>query len=118
VVHVTVARWNLARHCSPTTSVLEKEGAVYAAPVSVTIDPGKEDEAQKMLTDQIVPMVKASTGFVAGYWLQPQDGKGWSVVIFDTEENARAAAPPAGQRLPGAPAIVDYVQFREVIASA
>ena len=91
---------------------------MYAALVSVTIDDGKEDEARKMLHDVILPMVKGSQGFVAGYWLAPQGNKGWSVTLFDTEEHAKAAAPPAGQRPQGAPVMVDHVEFREVIESA
>ena len=91
---------------------------MHAVLVSVTIDPGKEDEARQMLNEQIVPMVKASPGFVAGYWLEPKDNKGWSTVLFDTEEHARAAAPPTGSRPEGAPVVVDYVEFREVVASA
>jgi hypothetical protein len=91
---------------------------MYAALVSVTIDNGKEDEARKMLSEAVLPMVKGSTGFVAGYWFAPVANKGWSVVLFDTEENAKAAAPPPGQRPPGAPVVVDHVEFREVIESA
>jgi hypothetical protein len=91
--------------------------AMHAAFVTVTIDPGKEAEAQAMLTSQVVPMVKESAGLIAGYWAEPQDGKGLSVVVFDTEEHARAAAPPAGMRPPGAAVVVDSVEFREVIAS-
>jgi heme-degrading monooxygenase HmoA len=91
---------------------------MHAALVSVTIDPGKEDEARAMLASQIVPMVKQSDGFVAGYWTEPRDGKGFSVVVFDSEEHAKAAAPPAGMRPPGAPVVVDTVEFREVIATA
>ena len=91
---------------------------MYAALVSVTIDAGKEDEARKLLAEQVVPGVQASPGFVAGYWMAPRDDKGWSVVVFDTEENARAAAPPAGSSPGGAPVTVDHVEFREVIASA
>lgn len=91
---------------------------MYAALVTVTIDPGKEDEAQAMLKSQVVPMVKGSAGFVAGYWTEPRDGKGFSIVVFDSEENAKAAAPPAGVRPPGAPVVVETVEFREVSASA
>ena len=90
---------------------------MYAALVSVTIDSGKEAEARKLLAEQIVPGVASTPGFVAGYWMAPKDDKGWSVVVFDTEEHARAAAPPPGAR-PEAPVVVDHVEFREVIASA
>jgi hypothetical protein len=31
-------------------------------------------------------------GAKAGYWLAPQDGRGLAVVVFDTEDEARAAA--------------------------
>ena len=91
---------------------------MYAAFVTVTIDPGKEAEARELLTSQVVPTVKQSEGLIAGYWGEPVDGRGLSVVVFDTEEHARAAAPPAGMRPPGAPVVVESVDFREVIASA
>jgi len=55
-------------------------------------------------------MVKQSDGFLAGYWTEPHDGKGFSVVLFDTEENARASAPPAGTRPPGAPVVVGHIE--------
>ena len=91
---------------------------MYAAFVTVTIDPGKEAEAKELLTSQIVPMVKQSEGLIAGYWGEPVDGRGLSIVVFDTEAHARAAAPPAGTRPPGSPVVVDTVEFREVIATA
>ena len=61
-------------------------------------------------------------GAKAGYWLAPQNGRGLSVVVFETEDEARAAAarievgkPP----MPDAPAgvTVKTVEVREVIAS-
>lgn len=105
-------------HLAGCASLVEKEPAMYAAFVTVTIDPGKDAEAQAMLASQVVPMVKQSEGLIAGYWGEPLDGKGLSVVIFDTEEHARAAAPPAGMRPPGSPVVVDTVDFREIIATA
>jgi hypothetical protein len=95
-----------------------EEEIMYAALVSVTIDEGKESEAKQMLKDVVIPMVKGSAGFVAGYWLEPRGDKGWSIALFDTEDHARAGAPPAGARPAGAPVVVDQVDFREVIASA
>lgn len=92
---------------------------MYAVLVNVTIDAGKEDEAERSLNDQLLPMLKSSPGFVAGYWLAPEGNTGWSIVVFDTEENARAVAPPIGSRPPGdVPVTIDQVEFREVIASA
>ena len=75
---------------------------MHAALVTVTIEPAQLDQAQQALTEEIVPMVSASPGFVAGYWLEPSDGKGMSLAVFDTEEHARQAAPPAGASPPPA----------------
>jgi heme-degrading monooxygenase HmoA len=90
---------------------------MYAAMVTVVIDDGKEDEALEGLKSQVVPMVKGMPGFVAGYWVHPQNNKGFSFVVWDTEEHARAAAPPAGTRPPGSLVTVDAVEFVEVAAS-
>ena len=89
---------------------------MIAALVSVSIDPAKADPT--MLTTQVVPMVKAAPGFVAGYWMEPNaKGESIAVVMFDTEEHARAAAPPVGSN-PGPGVIVDSLEFRTVAASA
>jgi len=90
---------------------------MYAALVSVKIDPAKVDEAKSMLQSDVVPMVKAAPGFIAGYWLEPTDGRGYSVVLFETEEQARQTAPPVGAS-PTPAVTVEHVQFQEVIAHA
>jgi quinol monooxygenase YgiN len=91
---------------------------VHAALVTVKIDAGKIDEARQVLETQVVPTVSQSTGFVSGVWLEPQADKGFGVVIFTTEEDARAAVPPVGSRPPGAPVTVESVEILPVIASA
>lgn len=90
---------------------------MYAAVVKVTVDAASQDPANTMLVDQVVPMVKASPGFIAGYWLALDGDKGLSIVIFDTEENALKTAPPAGSS-PGPGVTVDSLEIREVAASA
>lgn len=40
------------------------------------------------------------SGFVAGYWLRPKDGHGLSVVVFESEQAARAADVDQFGRLP------------------
>ena len=90
---------------------------MYAALVSVTIDPDQADTALSMLESQVVPMVKAAPGFIAGYWLQPTDGNGLSFVVFETEDQVRQAAPPAGTS-PTPGVTVGTVEFRQVIAQA
>ena len=59
----------------------------------------------------------ASPGFVAGYWMEPENGEGWSVVLFDSEEHARAAAPEPGSS-PGPGVTIKHVQFAPVVAHA
>ena len=56
------------------------------------------------------------TGFVSAYWLEPVDGVGMSVTVFETREHAEQAVaypvpPPPGVRL-------RTVEIREVHASA
>lgn len=90
---------------------------MYAALVSVKIDPAQADAARSMLEKEVVPMVKAAPGFIAGYWLAPTDGRGYSVVLFETEEQARQTAPPVGAT-PAPGVTVEHAQFQEVIAHA
>ena len=105
-----------AWHHAP--SFVDKESGMHAAITTVSIDAGKETEARALLSSQIVPMVKQAPGFIAGYWTEPKADKGFSVVIFDSEESARAALPAVGFRAPGSPVVIESVEFREVIESA
>jgi hypothetical protein len=88
---------------------------MHAVVVDVTI---KDRElAQGELRDAVVPMVSAVPGFVAGYWIAVSDVRGHSVVVFDSEEAARAAAGQVQeQRRDGVS--IDDVQVGEVIAHA
>jgi hypothetical protein len=67
---------------------------VHAALVTLTIDPDQAAAAANTLVNDILPTVRSAPGFVAGYWLEPADGQGFSIVLFETEEQARDAAPP------------------------
>ncbi len=62
------------------------------------------------------PTVKAQPGFVAGYWIRLDDSHGSSIAVFETEEQARTAAPPIGGGMGGV--TVTGVQFGEVVGSA
>ena len=75
-------------------------------------DPGS---ATSELTEKVVPAVKQAPGFVAGYWTRSDD-TGVSLVVFESEEQANAAA----ERVPsGVPDSVELqgVEVREVVAS-
>jgi hypothetical protein len=64
---------------------------VYAVAVNVTIESGREDEAQESLRANVIPRVKESPGLVAAYFMDPGGGYGYSLLVFDSEENANAA---------------------------
>jgi hypothetical protein len=94
---------------------------MYALVVRVTIH--NADRTREVLNNQVVPQASGAPGFKAGYWTWPTGGgelNGLSMIIFDSEENARAAgdrvsAIAAGNR---DDVTLDGVEVREVVASA
>jgi hypothetical protein len=91
---------------------------MHAIVVTVTIS--DYESARQQLHERVIPAVKQMPGFVAGYWLAPQESKGLSVVVFDSEEHANAMA---SQLRDGAVPVPDAVTFesvdvREVAGSA
>ena len=61
-------------------------------------------------------LVPKAPGFVSAYWLEPIDGIGMSVIVFETKEHAEKAAAYPLPPLPGVtPRTLD---IREVYASA
>ncbi len=90
---------------------------MHAVLVSLTIDPEQAPAAAVALESDILPRVRSAPGFVAGYWLEPVDEQGFSVVLFETEEQAREAAPPISSwAAPGV--VITGVEFRRVAATA
>jgi hypothetical protein len=90
---------------------------MHAALVNMTIDPDQAPAAANALTDRILPAIRSARGFVAGYWLEPVDGQGFSFVVFETEEQARRSAPPVGNW--DAPGVsIDDVDLRRIAAVA
>ncbi len=53
---------------------------------------------------------------MAGYWIRLDDSHGTSIAVFETEEQARAAAPPVGGGMGGV--AITSVAVGEVLASA
>jgi hypothetical protein len=90
---------------------------VHAALVRLTVDPAQAAAAAEALMSDILPEVRSAFGFVAGYWLEPADGQGFSIVLFETEEQAREAAPPVTSWAAPGITITD-VEFRRVAATA
>ena len=89
---------------------------MHAVVVTVKLPAGRSlEEGVKQLESQVLPMVRQNPGVLNGYWLAPPSGdQGLSIVLYDTEENARSAAgsirtPPEVQLL--------SAEVREVVAS-
>ena len=86
----------------------------------VKVDTTREEDARKLLAEIVVPMSKGLPGFKGGHWTREVGGDaGHSMLLFDSEENARAGAariqegPP-----PGAPVSFVSVAVCEVVAEA
>lgn len=85
--------------------------------VVVHVDITDPDGARQALENEVLPMVSSAPGFVAAYWLAPEDGRGTSFVVFDSEEAATAMAERA-RTMTEAPAAVTEARVKEVIAHA
>ena len=86
---------------------------MHAALVHLTIDPAQAPAAAAAFTKDILPKVKGATGLVAGYWVDPADGQGFGFLVFENEEQAVRATPPATKwSTPGV--TIDRVDVRRV----
>jgi hypothetical protein len=72
--------------------------------------------AKRGLNEEILPMMKGAPGFLGAYFVAVDDTHGVSIEVFETEEQARAVAPPEGSEAPGV--TLGTLQFGEVIGSA
>ena len=85
--------------------------------VVVTVQVDNYDEARKTLNERVVPMVSGQPGFVSGVWLAPEEGKGNSIAVFETADQARSMADMVRQVAPSDVTVED-VSVREVAAQA
>jgi hypothetical protein len=89
---------------------------MYAVVETVSIS--DYEKARKVLHDEVIPVVREIPGFVTGHWLAPVGGTGMSVVLFETEADARALADqmPPGRQI-NEYVTVQTVEIREVAGS-
>jgi len=73
-------------------------------------------EAKRGLNEEVIPTMKGAPGFLGAYFVAVDDTRGVSIEVFETEEQARAAAPPEGSEAPGV--TLGTLQFGEVMGSA
>ena len=76
--------------------------------------------ATKFLRETVVPGVSQAPGFVAGYWVRLESGdEGNSVIVFESEEAARAAAGQIRENVGSNPGVtLNDVTVGEVVANA
>ena len=93
---------------------------MHAVISQVRIDPSRREEARKLLGEVVVPQAKARAGFSRGTWLRSlEDDRGTSVLLFDSEDTARAALEQIRQGPPpGGPSTFVSADLFEVVAQA
>ncbi len=89
---------------------------MFALVVRVRIEAGAEENAIEGVRTNLVPRVRQAPGARAGYWLVGDaEGEGMSMVVFDSREQADAAAQTVPENpAPGVTRV--SVSVREVVA--
>lgn len=93
---------------------------MYATFAVVDIDTSRRDQTENLVHEFTIPSAKSLDGFVRGVWTRSEDGsEGRGIVVFDTEEHARAAADTIRQGPPpDAPVTFRSVEILEVLGEA
>jgi len=89
---------------------------VHANIAHTNIDMTLIDEAVGGI-DAVKQRLMSLRGFKGAYWLEPVDGHGMMVSLWEDEEAARESAPPAGFS-PAPGVTVERVETRAVIGQA
>jgi hypothetical protein len=81
------------------------------------------DRTREVLNGQVVPQISGAPGFKTGYWTwSTGDGdlNGLSMIIFESEEQARTAGDRIKAVATAAPddVTLNDIEVREVVASA
>jgi heme-degrading monooxygenase HmoA len=86
--------------------------------VVVRVNIADFEASRKDLREKVVPRVSQAPGFVAGYWTRSDDGRGGlSMIIFESEEAARAGAEQIPSNIPDT-VTLENVEVREVVEHA
>ena len=90
---------------------------MHALVVNVSIQPGHKEDGRAELENNLVPLVKQAPGVVGGYWASsPDEVHGTSMVLFETEEAAKAGAEMARNSPMPEFVTFDKVEVCEVVA--
>ncbi len=87
---------------------------MHAVVVRVTVN--DREAAEKRLREVVVSRVSQLPGVVAGYWTRSDGPDGLSMVVFESEDAARAAADQVPQMIDESVSL-GSVEVREVVAN-
>jgi hypothetical protein len=88
------------------------EASMYAIVTNVRVE--NSEQARRLLPEAREALVARAPGIVNGYWLEPVEGVGTSVLVFDSKEHAEQAARYPVPPMPGV-SVLDLT-IREVFA--
>jgi hypothetical protein len=77
------------------------------------------ERARKILKEEGIPRISQAPGFVAAQWVRLDERTGTSMLTFESEDAARAAAEMLKTNPPGGDAItINTVEIGEVVERA
>jgi hypothetical protein len=77
------------------------------------------EQASKVLREEGIPRVSRAPGFVTAQWVRLDEKTGTSMLTFESEEAAKAAAEMLRTNPPGGSAItIDKIEIGEVVERA
>lgn len=92
---------------------------MYAVLIEVDVGGVDPEQGLQALRAHIVPTVSQLAGFQSGTWLTGNaDGRGLSLTLWDSEQNAQGMVARFGAGSPTAGASVLRCEVREVAATA
>jgi hypothetical protein len=77
------------------------------------------EQAKKILREEGIPRISQAPGFVSGQWVRLDESTGTSMLTFESEEAAQAAAEMLKTNPPGGEAItINSIEVGEVVERA
>ena len=78
-------------------TINEKEQTMYMAIRRLKVQPGAFDEAARLVENEMMPIVSSMPGFVEYEVLQASEDVGYTISIFETQEQAEESNKRAAE---------------------